>query len=355
MISSRTVYAAAHVVVDPLAGDPLIDPRIDWEATLNYRRYLWSLGLGVAEAMDTAQRGMGLPPAAVHELIERSVAEAQRVDGAVVCGIGTERLPAGVSLDEIEGEYLSELAFVEGLGASTIMMASRALCVAARGPQDYLRVYNRVLAAARRPVILHWLGPMFDQQLSGYWGGSTLERAREIVLEIIESNAAHVDGIKISLLDEDFEVAFRRALPANVKCYTGDDFNYPKLIRGDERGYSHALLGIFDPIAPVAAKAFAALDAGDADRYDALLAPTLPLARKLFEAPTHAYKTGVVFLAYLNGHQRHFRMLGGAESARSIMHLSEVFSLAKAAGVLSDPEGAAAKFAHLQALAGITA
>jgi hypothetical protein len=340
---SRTAYAAAHVVVDPLAGDPVSDPRIDWDATMQYRRYLWSLGFGVAEAMDTAQRGGGLPPELVHELIARSVTQARACDGAIACGVGTDGLERGATLAQIERAYCEELEFVEDLGAPAIVMASRALCAAANSADDYVRLYDRVLGSARRPVILHWLGPMFDPQLEGYWGGVDRTDALSVVLHIIGRNADKVDGIKLSLLDEGFEVRVREQLPSSVKLYTGDDFNYPTLIAGDERSHSHALLGIFDPIAPIAARAFSALDAGDAATFREILAPTVPLARKLFEAPTHAYKTGVVFLAYLNGHQSHFRMLAGAERARSVEHLTAVFALANDAGLFDDPQTAAAR------------
>jgi hypothetical protein len=352
----RVAYAAAHVVADPLADTtPVSPPQLDWEATLAYRRYLWSLGFAVAEAMDTAQRGMGLDWGTAQELIRRSLAEARGAGGAVACGAGTDHLPprVGLTLADVEEAYAEQVGFVEDAGGRVILMASRALAAVARGPDDYARVYDRILSQVSRPVILHWLGDMFDPALAGYWGARDLDAATESCLQIIAGHADKIDGIKISLLDDRREIAMRRRLPAGVKMYTGDDFNFAELIRGDEQGYSHALLGIFDQIAPAASAAFQALDAGDMAGYDALLAPTVPLSRHIFQAPTFYYKTGVVFMAYLNGHQRHFRMVGSQESARSIVHLAELFVLADRAGVLLDPELAAARFRPLLALAGI--
>ena len=356
-LRERVAYAAVHLVADPLADTTPISPiQLDWEATLAYRRYLWSLGFAVAEAMDTAQRGMGLDWATAQELIRRSLAEARAVGGAIACGAGTDHvLPrAGLTLADVEEAYAEQVGFVEDAGGRVILMASRALAAVAHAPDDYARVYDRILSQVTQPVILHWLGDMFDPALAGYWGAHDLDKATETCLQIIAEHADKVDGIKISLLDKDREIALRRRLPPNVKMYTGDDFNYPELIQGDQHGYSHALLGILDAIAPVASDAFQALDAGDLVRYNALLAPTLPLARHIFQAPTFYYKTGVVFLAYLNGHQHHFRMVGGQESARSIVHLAELFMLADRAGVLRDPDQAAARFRPLLALAGIT-
>lgn len=356
-LRERVAYAAVHVVADALADTtPISPPQIDWDATLAYRRYLWSLGFAVAEAMDTAQRGMGLDWTTAQELIRRSLAEARAVGGAIACGAGTDHvLPrAGLTLADVEAAYAEQVGFVEAAGGRVILMASRALAATARGPDDYARVYDRILSQVAQPVILHWLGAMFDPALAGYWGARDLDAATETCLQIIAAHADKVDGIKISLLDKDREIALRRRLPPNVKMYTGDDFNYPALIQGDQLGYSHALLGILDAIAPVAAAALQALDAGDLARYNALLAPTLPLSRHIFQAPTFYYKTGVVFLAYLNGHQDHFRMVGGQESARSIIHLAELFRLADRAGVLRDPQQAAARFRPLLALAGIS-
>ncbi|HET8630719.1 MAG TPA: dihydrodipicolinate synthase family protein [Thermomicrobiales bacterium] len=353
---SRVAFAAAHVVCDPLApGDPTEGAHLDWEATLAYRRHLWGLGLGVAEAMDTAQRGMGLDWPASKELIRRSVAEARAVGGVVACGAGTDHLAPrpGLSVDDVVAAYEEQCGYVEGVGGRIVLMASRALAACAAGPEDYARVYDRVLAQVADPVIIHWLGDMFDPALAGYWGSRDLDAAAETCLAIVRDHAAKVDGIKVSLLDDAREVALRRRLPAGVRLYSGDDFNYPALIRGDARGHSDALLGIFDAIAPVAAAALQALDAGDLARYDALFAPTVPLARHIFAAPTRHYKTGVVFLAYLNGHQAHFRMVGGQEGARSVVHLAELFVLADRAGLLRDPDLAVARMRPVLALAGV--
>ncbi|MFQ3634115.1 dihydrodipicolinate synthase family protein [Roseiflexus sp.] len=355
-LRSRVFFAAAHVVADPLADvTPASPPALDWDATLAYRRHLWSLGLGVAEAMDTAQRGMGLDWPTARELIRRSVAEAHAVGGMIACGAGTDHLPphAGYTLDQVEAAYLEQIEVVEQAGGRVILMASRALAACARGPDDYLRVYGRILSQVRQPVILHWLGEMFDPHLAGYWGSRSLDDAMETALAIIHEYAAKIDGIKISLLDADREVQMRRRLPPGVRMYSGDDFNYPDLILGDDQGYSDALLGIFDAIAPAASAALQALDADDPSRYRAILEPTVPLSRHIFQSPTYYYKTGVVFLAYLNGHQNHFRMVGAQESARSIIHLSRLLVLADQAGILRDPDLAAARMRHVLALAGI--
>jgi len=355
-LRSRVFFAAAHVVADPLADTtPVSPPALDWDATLAYRRYLWSLGLGVAEAMDTAQRGMGLDWTTARELIERSVAEARAVGGMIACGAGTDHLPPrpDLSLDQVEAAYLEQIEAVERCGGRVILMASRALAACARSPDDYARVYGRLLSQVREPVILHWLGDMFDPSLAGYWGRHDLDAAMETALAIIHEYAAKIDGIKISLLDAQREIQMRRRLPPGVRMYSGDDFNYPELILGDDQGYSDALLGIFDAIAPAASAALQALDADDPERFRAILEPTVPLSRHIFQAPTYCYKTGVVFLAYLNGHQRHFRMVGGQESARSVLHLARLFILADQAGVLCDPERAVARMRHVLALAGI--
>jgi hypothetical protein len=355
---TRVAYAAAHVVCDPLAdNNPWLEAAVDWEATLAYRHHLWDLGFSVAEAMDTAQRGMGLDWTTTQELIRRALAEAQSVGALdrIACGAGTDQLEPGpgVTLDDVSAAYEEQCSFVEGHGGRIILMASRALAACATGPDDYLRVYDRVLSQVREPVILHWLGDMFDPALVGYWGSIELDQATEVCLRLIERHAPKVDGIKVSLLDAQREIALRRRLPAQVCMYTGDDFNYPDLIAGDEHGYSHALLGIFDAVAPAAAAALAALDARDRATYDAVLGPTVPLSRHIFQAPTRFYKTGVVLVAYLNGHQTHFRMLGGQESARSVVHLSEVFRLADQAGLLRDPELAVRRMRLVLALAGI--
>jgi hypothetical protein len=344
--STRVAFAAAHVVADPL-GEP---GAVDWDATLAFRRHLWSCGLGVAEAMDTAQRGMGLDWPAARELIRRTAAEAPA--GRLAAGAGTDHArPRRVA--EVRAAYEQQCELVEDAGAQVIVMASRALASLASGPDDYREVYGVVLGGLRRPAILHWLGDMFDPALRGYWGSEDLDEAAAVVLEIIAANAAKVDGIKVSLLDAEREIAFRRRLPAGVRLYTGDDFNYPELIGGDAQGYSDALLGVFDAIAPAAAAALAALDRGDRAEFDRLLEPTVPLARRLFEPPTFNYKAGIVFLAYLNGRQDHFRMVGGLESARSITHLADLFVLADRAGLLRDPALAVARMRHVLALAGI--
>lgn len=351
---TRRVYAAAHVVADPL-GDPVGTSAIDWDATLAFRRHLWSLGFGVAEAMDTAQRGMGLDLESVRTLIDRSISEAAAEDGDVVCGINTDELTGpDHDLDAIVASYLDQLGFVESRGGSVVMMASRALAASARGPDDFAAVYSRVLGEAERPVVLHWLGPMFDPALEGYWGSTDPHSAMDSLLGIVADNAERVDGVKISMLDDQLEIEFRRRLPDGVRCYTGDDFNFPDLIVGDEHGHSDALLGIFDGIAPVAITAFHALDRGDTDAFHRILAPTVPLSRHIFQAPTFHYKTGLVFLAYLNGHQDHFRMVGGQEGARSIVHLAELVRLADAARLLPDTEEVARRLLPVLATAGIS-
>jgi hypothetical protein len=352
-ILSRIGYAAVHVVCDPLADiNPTLDVAVDWDATLAYRRHVWSLGLAVAEAMDTAQRGMGLPWASAKELIRRSVAEARTIGGArLASGAGTDDLlpGPGVTLADVEAAYEDQCAFIEGVGGRIILMASRALAACGRGPEDYAKVYGRILTQVREPVIIHWLGDMFDPALAGYWGSADMDTATETCLAILHEHAAKIDGIKISLLDQRREIAMRARLPRGVRMYTGDDFDYPTTIRGG----SDALLGIFDVIAPAAAAALGALDAGEIDRYETILAPTLPLSRHVFKAPTRFYKTGVVFAAYLNGHQSHFRLVGGLESARSIVHLSELFVLADRAGILRDPDLAADRMRRVLALAGL--
>ncbi len=353
---SRIAFSAAHVVCDPLftTSDPA-STVLDWEATLAYRRYLWSCGLGVAEAMDTAQRGMGLTWPVARELIERSLAEARTLLGArIACGAGTDQLiPApDVTLDAVIAAYEEQCEFIENEGGQIILMASRALAACAQSAADYQKVYSKLLQQVAQPVILHWLGAMFDPALHGYWGAEDLDRAMELCLEIIGEHADKIDGIKISLLDEERERRMRQRLPEGVRMYTGDDFNYPALIRGDETGYSHALLGIFDGIAPAAAAALQALDENDVARFEKILAPTVPLSRHIFQAPTVYYKTGIVFLAYLNGHQAHFHMVGGLENARSLLHLSELFMLADQASLLRDPELALVRMNQVLALAG---
>lgn len=354
--TSRVVYAAAHVVADPEADNGAGKPAVlDWDATLRFREHLWSLGFGIADAMDTAQRGMGLDWSATQELIRRSGAAAKAVDAGNVpallaCGAGTDQLAAGAhSLPDIQAAYEEQLGVVEAAGARVILMASRALATSARSAEDYLTTYRALLDQAANPVILHWLGDMFDPALAGYWGSADIPTAMATVLELINANPHKVDGIKISLLNADHELELRRRLPAGVRLYTGDDFNYPQLIKGDTTGHSDALLGIFDGIARPAAQALQALDRGDLQTYDRLMDPTVALSRHIFEKPTFNYKTGLVFLAYLNGHQDHFRMVGALETARDTPHLTKLLHLAEAAGVIDDPELAARRFAAVVA------
>ncbi|MFI1048738.1 dihydrodipicolinate synthase family protein [Streptomyces griseoruber] len=352
--TSRTVYSAAHVVADPFADvSPDSPAAVDWDATLAFRRHLWSHGLGVAEAMDTAQRGMGLDWAGAAELIRRSAAEAKAVGGRIACGVGTDQIVSG-SLAEVRTAYEEQLALVEAAGARTILMASRALAAAASGPEDYLEIYGHLLRQASEPVILHWLGPMFDPALEGYWGSSDLDAATDTFLEVIAAHPDKVDGIKVSLLDAQREIDIRRRLPQGVRCYTGDDFNYPELIAGDEQGFSHALLGIFDPLGPLAAEAVRLLDTGDKAGFRALLDPTVALSRHLFQTPTRFYKTGVVFLAWLAGHQTHFTMVGGLQSARSLPHFARAYELADGLGLFPDPKLAEDRMKTLLALYGVT-
>jgi hypothetical protein len=339
---NRTVYAAAHVVVNPFATvDPWdASPIVDWDTTLAFREHLYKLGFKVAEAMDTAQRGMGVDWSVARELIQRSLRHARSVGGDLACGVGTDQLAAGpdVTLAHVEAAYREQLGVVEAEGGRVILMASRALAQCAKGAEDYLVLYGRLLRDVSKPVVLHWLGEMFDPALRGYWGTTDLARALDTVARLIADNASKVEGIKVSLLDVKWELDLRRRLPAGVKMYTGDDFNYAELMAGDARGHSHGLLGIFDPIAPVAAVALAELAVGRVDRFRQLLDPTVALSREIFRAPTRHYKAGVVFLAWLNGHQDHFSMAGGLQSARGVAHFAKVFELADACGVLANPE-----------------
>ncbi|MFJ5109744.1 dihydrodipicolinate synthase family protein [Streptomyces sp. NPDC088551] len=357
-LASRTVFSAAHVVADPYADiGPDAPAAVDWDATLAFRRHLWAHGLGVAEAMDTAQRGMGLDWAGAAELIRRSAAEAKAVGGRIACGVGTDQLTPGTdgsgSLDGVRAAYEEQLALVEETGSQAILMASRALAATAKSPDDYLTVYAHLLRQATEPVVLHWLGPMFDPALEGYWGSTDLDAATETFLQVIAEHPDKVDGVKISLLDARREVELRRALPKGVRCYTGDDFHYPELIAGDERGFSHALLGIFDPLGPLAAEAVRVLDTGDTKGFRALLDPTVELSRHLFQPPTRFYKTGVVFLAWLAGHQDHFTMVGGLQSARSLPHLARAYELADGLGLFPDPAVAEARMASLLSVYGV--
>lgn len=354
-ITSRIAYAAAHVV--PLASSdtsPYGEPRIDWDAVLAFRRHLWSWGLGVAEAMDTAQRGMGLNWPAARELIRRSAAEAAACGGRIVAGASTDQLEVARSLDEVISAYAEQIDAVSDAGADVVIMASRHLCALATGPDDYLRVYGKLLAGTDRPVILHWLGPMFDPALAGYWGSADLTVATEAFLSLVRDHQAKIDGVKVSLLDAVFERSLRAALPAGVRLYTGDDFNYPELIKGDGDSHSNALLGAFAAIAPAASAALQALDRGDIAGYEAAIRPTLDLSRHVFSAPTRFYKTGIAFLAWLNGYQPNFTMIGGMHSGRSAVHLLRAYELAAAAGVMEDPDLAASRLAHFQAVAGLS-
>lgn len=353
-LTSRTVFSAAHVVADPYADvSPDSPAAVDWDATLAFRRHLWSQGLGVAEAMDTAQRGMGLDWKGAAELITRSAAEARSVGGAIACGAGTDQLTGPADLLTVRSAYEEQLALVESTGAQVILMASRALASAAKGPDDYLQTYGHLLRQASEPVILHWLGPMFDPALTGYWGSEDLDAATETFLEVITAHPDKVDGIKISLLDPAREIALRRRLPDGVRCYTGDDFNYPELIAGDDHGFSHALLGIFDPLAPLAAEAVRLLDTGDTKAFRACLDPTVELSRHLFQPPTRFYKTGVVFLAWLAGHQSHFTMVGGLQSARSLVHLARAYELADELSLFPDPLMAESRMRNLLTTYGV--
>ena len=354
---TRKALAAAHVVADPLSTkEPWLDAAIDWDATIAYRRHLWSWGFGVAEAMDTAQRGMGLDWTNSLELIRHSLDAAKGIPGAqVASGAGTDHLAQDdkLSLDAVTAAYEEQCEAIEKLGGRIILMASRALCACAKSPDDYARVYDRILSQVKEPVIIHWLGEMFDPALLNYWGKKDHYAAMEICLSVLQKNAAKVDGIKISLLDKDKEIAMRRKLPKGVRMYTGDDFNFAELIEGDAQGYSDGLLGIFDAIAAAASQALSFLSENQTGKYHDTLAPTVALSRHIFRAPTRFYKTGVVFMAWLNGHQDHFVMVGGQESARSILHFSELFRLADAAGLLADPPLACARMKQLLATHGM--
>jgi hypothetical protein len=354
---NRTAYAAVHVVANPAADiDPWLDVAIDWDSTLAFREYLWDLGLGIAEAMDTAQRGTGVDWPASLELIQRTAATAKARGGAaLVCGTGTDHLEpsSDVTVDDVIAAYEEQCAAVEATGAQIALMASRALAACASGPDDYIRVYDRILQQTAKPVIIHWLGEMFDPALAGYWGSADHLEAMDTCLEVLQRNAAKVGGIKISLLSAELEKTMRARLPEGMRMYTGDDFNFPELIAGDGERYSDALLGVFDPIAVAAAAALTVLADGDDAGYEIILAPTVPLSRHIFKAPTRFYKTGVVFLAYLNGHQDHFTMVGGHESARSNLHLAEILRLANAAQLFDDPDRVAARARPVFAARGV--
>ncbi|WP_407302552.1 dihydrodipicolinate synthase family protein [Raoultella planticola] len=355
---NRIAYAAAHVVIDPQhqGADWLNNPRIDWDSTLAYRHHLWRLGFNIAEAMDTAQRGMGVSWEIAKELIIRSLQEAQTVPGAdLAAGVGTDQLEAAhaTTLEQVIAAYEEQMELVEKHNGKIILMASRALAKVAKTPQDYLAVYNRLLEQSQDKIILHWLGEMFDPALAGYWGSTDYAAAADTVLEIIANNVDKVEGIKISLLSKEKEVAFRKRLPSQVKMYTGDDFNYPELIAGEDGHYSHALLGIFDAIAPVAAAALNELAQGNSGEYYRLMNPTVALSREIFKAPTQYYKAGIVFLAWLNGHQSHFSMAGGMQAAREISHYAEIFRLADQAGLLQNPQLATRRMKNLLTVYGL--
>jgi hypothetical protein len=352
---NRTVYAAVHVVINPAATtDPFdMSPVVDWDATLAFRDHLYRLGFRVAEAMDTAQRGMGVDWPVARELIQRSIRHAKTIPGAeLACGVGTDQLTPGpdVSLEDVERAYREQLDVVQAEGGTAILMCSRALARAAQSADDYHRVLGRLLQDSDKPLVLHWLGEMFDPALAGYWGTRDIPTAIDTVLELIRTHATKVEGIKVSLLEARWEIELRRRLPPGVKMYTGDDFNYAELIAGDAQGHSHGLLGIFDPIAPVAAVALGELAKGNTAQYRALLDPTVALSREIFRAPTRHYKAGVVLLAWLNGHQNHFSMAGGAQASRGIAHYAKVFELADACGVLSQPDLAVARMRQLLAV-----
>ena len=356
---NRVAFSAAHVVSNPLADvDPWLTAAVDWDRTIAFREHVWDLGLGVAEAMDTAQRGMGLDWPTSLELIQRSVRAAKARGGALVfSGAGTDHLAVedAKSLDDVIRAYEEQIADIEKAGGRIILMASRALAKIARSPDDYAKVYGRVLSQVAEPVIIHWLGDMFDPALAGYWGAADLDKAMDTAVAIINAHAAKIDGVKVSLHDKQREIDMRRRFVKSVKMYTGDDFNYAELIAGDEQGYSHALLGIFDAIAPAASYALSRLAASDTQGFHDVLGPTVPLSRHIFKAPTRFYKTGIVFMAYLNGHQDHFTMVGGQESTRSTLHLAELFRLADQAGLLANPEQATRRMKSVLAVRGIEA
>lgn len=343
---SRVAFAAAHVAADPLGDNvPGAAAAVDWDATLAFRRSLFRYGFGVAEAMDTAQRNMGLDWPAVQELVRRSAEQARAHGARIASGAGTDQAAPGSlrSIDEVLAAYTEQVEYVESTGSQVILMASRHLASVATSADDYLHVYDRLLEQVREPVVLHWLGEAFDPQLRGYWGSTDVATATATFLDLVRSHADRVDGVKVSLLSAEHETGLRAALPDGVRLYTGDDFNYPELIRGDGTHHSDALLGAFAAVAPAASAALTALDAGDLAAYDAVMAPTLPLSRHVFEAPTFHYKTGIAFLAWLNGHQPGFTMVGGLQSARGVVHLSRLFELANDARLLRDPDLAAAR------------
>ena len=356
---TRTAFAAAHVVSDPLRERSPWDtrPAVDWDATLAFRSQLWDQGLHLAEAMDTAQRGMGVDWPTALDLIQRTMraAKAHPMHPRVACGAGTDHKPLAdlATADAILAAYTQQAEAIEAAGGQLILMASRAFTAINATEDTYRHVYRRLIDGAKDPVILHWLGDMFDPALKGYWGSTDVARASDFVLSLIAENPSRVDGIKISLLDQQHEEQFRARLPANVRLYTGDDFNYAPLIEGDGTHVSHALLGIFAAIAPAASQALEALATGDTQTYHRLLAPTVPLSREIFRAPTRFYKAGIAFLSWLNGHQSHFIMPAGFQSSRDITHYAQVFRLADQAGLLSRPDLAEPRMKTLLSLHGI--
>ncbi|MGL4404879.1 MAG: dihydrodipicolinate synthase family protein [Notoacmeibacter sp.] len=356
---TRTAFAAAHIVSDPLRERSPWDtrPAVDWDATLDFRVQLWDQGLGLAEAMDTAQRGMGVDWLTAKELIERTMvaAKAHKMAPRVACGAGTDHVALSElrNADVIITAYETQIEAIEKAGGQLILMASRAFTAIDADEATYRKVYRRLIDGAREPVILHWLGDMFDPALRGYWGSKDVGKATDFVLGLIAENPSKVDGIKISLLDEDHEVAFRKRLPKGVRLYTGDDFNYAALIAGDGTHFSHALLGIFAAIAPAASQALEALAKGDHATYNTLFEPTVALSREIFKAPTRFYKAGIAFLSWLNGTQSHFIMPSGFQSSREITHYAEVYRLAAAARLLSKPELAENRMRTLLALHGM--
>jgi len=354
-LTSRVAYAAAHVVPKPFADNtPGRPAEIDWDATLAFRHHVWSWGLGVADAMDTAQRNMGLDARATRELISRSAAEAASVGANLVVGVNTDHVDdESISLEQVIDAYKEQLHHAEDAGAGVVLMASRHLARAARTADDYRRVYREVLGAASGPVVLHWLGIAFDPSLAGYFGSDDTDAAAATLLQVIEYNRDRVSGVKMSLLDADAEIAVRRRLPESARMFTGDDFHYVGLIEGDDDGHSDALLGAFAALAPNASAAIQALDRGDVAAYREILSPTEPLSQQVFAAPTYYYKTGVAFLSWLNGHQTAFQMVGGLHAARSLPHLSEIVRRANASGALERPELAAARWHSLLTLNGI--
>lgn len=353
--TERIAFAAAHVVADPWQPNvPGAPATLDWDATLAFRRHLFRYGFGVAEAMDTAQRGMGLDWPTIQELVRRSAEQAREFGARIASGAGTDQAPDARTLREVTDAYLEQVDTVQEAGSQVIVMASRQLAAAAESAQDYRTVYGEVLARAQEPVVLHWLGEMFDPALAGYWGSPDVAEATRTFLELCAEHHERIDGVKVSLLSAEHEIGLRAALPDGVRLYTGDDFNYPSLIRGDGTHHSDALLGAFAAIAPAASAALTCLDDGDLEGYDALMAPTLPLSRLIFEVPTFHYKTGIAFLSWLSGHQDGFTMVGGLQSARGLVHLAQVYELANAARLLPDPDLAAARMRCWLAGAGLT-